>query len=210
MKSPCDSCRKCKNPDAAYIKCKRWRGWFGCIWRMVRRKGEYFASLSNTGNEETLSEEQKHGQKTNLHKLRESCCGEEKNESEGVTDAHKRRIGQYVNCQCCGKRFQLRAVNTIYCSDECRISARKRAREKAAAQHREEISNRICPICKKKFDPINNAQKYCSKKCCGIANKEAKRKWAKQKKSTGKWDEIVEQCLDNHLSYGEMVQRGLL
>ena len=209
MKSPCDSCGKCKNPDAAYIKCKRWRGWFNFVWRMARRKGEYFASLSNAGNGEAAPEGQKHGQDTSLHESRESYCEEEKNEPGGATGAHKRRIGQYVDCQCCGKRFQLRAVNTIYCSDECRISARKRAREKAAAQRREEIGHRICPNCGKEFIPRDNAQKYCAKKCCDMANK-AKKQKAGRKAEMGSWNEIVKQCYENHLSYGEMVRRGML
>jgi hypothetical protein len=81
----------------------------------------------------------------------------------------------------CGKEFQSKAINTRYCSRECRLEARRR--RSAASRGLPKTLKRMCENCGERFETIGVYRKYCSDECRQLAT--VKRKRAKREKKQG-------------------------
>lgn len=77
-----------------------------------------------------------------------------------------------ATCLVCGKPFEPRAKNQIYCSQDCQDEAhRKRNRELYRAHSAYRPKVRACVICGKKFLTRNDKQIYCSSDCRKVYHK---------------------------------------
>ena len=136
IKSPCDACGECKNPDSAFHSCKRWNQWFSQKWRGVNQQGARLI---------LMKEQQKKTQGSNKK------CSKKLFQTS-------RRIGQEAACAFCGKTFIIHQSNQIYCCMDC-------TRQAVRQKHRKVVSSKTCPVCGKQYIPNSGNRKYCSLEC---------------------------------------------
>ena len=101
------------------------------------------------------------------------------------------------NCAICGKTFELKVRNQIYCSDECKKEAARRKQAEYAANFHIE-TEKVCSVCGKKFTTSRSYQVYCSRQCFSKRNE--KRRYEKQS-----LNENIRKADECGLSYGKYV-----
>jgi predicted nucleic acid-binding Zn ribbon protein len=70
-------------------------------------------------------------------------------------------------CPHCGKKFEPKRKDQIYCSSKCRNLAYKKRKYR-----KEHLQVKECPVCGSKFATVSKRQIYCSVKCRNKANRE--------------------------------------
>ena len=100
-----------------------------------------------------------------------------------------------LTCKCCGKEFESRRSNTLFCGPNCRA---KFYRQEAAEIRKREC---VCENCGKTFTTTRNNAKYCCDECRTQANRKMQKERNAAKKAasavpvlqTGKSSEKAEQ-----------------
>lgn len=129
----------------------------------------------------------------------------------------KEKVGKKIKCVVCGKEFIATTVQSKYCSKEC---ARKLLYQKTRAKRLERKSKMSCEICGKPLTEYSSYL-YCSKECSLMAkrqmlkeNSERNRQMREQAKKSAKpkgpklsISEICKLALEEHLTYGEYVEK---
>ena len=142
-------------------------------------------------------------------KRKKFCCVDcrylyhlEKNRSRTETKLAK----MVKKCEYCGDEFTPRRANQRYCSREC---ATKDRYAQIREEHIQERAAATCLICGK---PTNRARtiKYCSKECYAIAQRQKLRERQskkKEKRPIVPTSEVVRMATEEHLSYGQIVEK---
>lgn len=112
-------------------------------------------------------------------------------------------------CEWCGKNFTPKRVNQKYCCPECQYKDHSAKKKEAQKQQRAVAT---CVICGK---PTNRARtiKYCSKECYEESRRRVfregriKKTEKKPKKPVLSISEICKLAAEEHLTYGQYVEK---
>ena len=93
--------------------------------------------------------------------------------------AGEHAVGQplKLTCKCCGKEFESRRSNTLFCGPNCRA---KFYRQEAAETRKREC---VCENCGKTFTTTRNNAKYCCDECRTQANRKMQKERNAAKKA---------------------------
>lgn len=199
-------------------------------WQNLRLKGEIFALKSKlfalniimTNKEEEMEKKicpycGKEFEPTNFSQkyCSKDCAGRSYREAF-KSAAAREKVGKPMKCVLCGKEFIATSVQSKFCSKECQS---KHTKSKAKAKRLEMKSKMTCEVCGKPLTEYRSYN-YCSKKCMQKAkklflkeNSDINRQMAKprrSKKSKGPKLSISEICklaMEEHLSYGQYVEK---
>ena len=96
--------------------------------------------------------------------------------------AGEHAVGQpfKLTCKCCGKEFESRRSNTLFCGPNCRA---KFYRQEAAENRKREC---VCENCGKTFTTTRNDVKYCCDECRTQANRETQKERNAAKRAASK------------------------
>lgn len=85
-----------------------------------------------------------------------------------------------LTCKCCGKEFESKRSNTLFCGANCRA---KYYRQQAAEERSRDC---VCGYCGKTFTATRSDVKYCSEDCRYKAQikRQGERKAAERKQKT--------------------------
>ena len=86
-------------------------------------------------------------------------------------------------CKVCGKSFEPKRSNQVYCSKECYLK-HKRWYSRVYHDKRKKALKRICLWCKKEFSPVGK-EKYCSEECKRKAQNQRNLEYKKRNKRSG-------------------------
>jgi len=107
--------------------------------------------------------------------------------NSGLKEMKRRKVaavGDNVICKSCGKKFVAKRKGVRYCSDKCRLEAKKK---RTRAWYEKVPLKRIhCEICDKIFTQTVPHQKYCSEECKKASTKKKKNLIKKQCLNCGK------------------------
>lgn len=94
-------------------------------------------------------------------------------------------------CAICGKGFESRFPNAVYCSPKCRYEAKRKYRE----DHKEERKAKIretmlttCAVCGKEFYKDDSHKKYCSIECRAEGEHRMQRLYMAEKRKSQRED----------------------
>lgn len=110
----------------------------------------------------------------------------------------------YLKCPACGKEFLRETSGQKYCSKECRL--------KDYYKNKNPEKEIVCECCGKTFT-TNYKKKYCSEKCRRIANSPSKKLPKRNSRKRNNFislNEAARLSKETGLSYGKLVERGLI
>lgn len=97
-------------------------------------------------------------------------------------------------CVMCGKEFLLNR-GQIYCSDECRIEARKRKNRKWLTDDTGKVYEpqpKRCPFCGKEYTPKRSTQVCCLSPECSRAKDRARKSGVKRREPVTVYREFID------------------
>ena len=99
--------------------------------------------------------------------------------SRPLYKAGEHAVGQpfKLTCKCCGKEFESKRSNTLFCGPNCRV---KFYRQEAAETRKREC---VCENCGKTFTTTRNNAKYCCDECRTQANRKMQKERNAAKKA---------------------------
>lgn len=133
---------------------------------------------------ELSPEEEKRQEQLKRHRIRSR-------ERYQMLKAGEHTVGKpfKLTCKCCGKEFESKRSNTLFCGANCRA---KYYRQQAAEDRRREC---VCGYCGKTFIATRRDKKFCCEDCRYKAQirRQCERKAEKRKQETAVPEDSVEQ-----------------